>query len=37
MKYAIETFDLSKYYGDFTAVDALDLKVKNKQYWIFRP
>jgi ABC-2 type transport system ATP-binding protein len=30
MKYAIETFDLTKRYGDFTAVDALDLKVENK-------
>lgn len=30
MKYAIETFDLTKTYGDFTAVDALDLKVKEK-------
>ncbi|HHT19737.1 MAG TPA: ATP-binding cassette domain-containing protein [Methanobacterium sp.] len=35
MKYAIETFDLSKYYGDFTAVDALDLKVKNKTIFGF--
>ena len=35
MKYAIETFDLSKRYGDFTAVDALDLKVKDKTIFGF--
>lgn len=35
MKYAIETFDLSKHYGDFTAVDALDLKVENKSIFGF--
>lgn len=35
MKYAIETFDLTKRYGDFVAVDALDLKVKNKSIFGF--
>lgn len=30
MKYAIETFDLTKRYGDFLAVDALNLKIDNK-------
>lgn len=30
MKYAIETNNLTKKYGDFLAVDALDMKVKNK-------
>jgi len=35
MKYAIETFDLTKLYGDFVAVDALDLKVKNKSIFGF--
>ena len=35
MKYAIETFDLTKRYGDFLAVDALDLKVKNKSIFGF--
>jgi ABC-2 type transport system ATP-binding protein len=35
MKYAIETFDLTKRYGDFTAVDALDLKVEDKSIFGF--
>ena len=35
MKYAIETFNLTKRYGDFTAVDELDLKVKNKSIFGF--
>ncbi|HMK54591.1 MAG TPA: ATP-binding cassette domain-containing protein [Methanobacteriaceae archaeon] len=35
MKYAIETFDLTKRYGDFTAVDSLDLKVKDKSIFGF--
>lgn len=35
MKYAIETFDLTKSYGDFTAVDALDLKVEDKSIFGF--
>jgi ABC-2 type transport system ATP-binding protein len=35
MKYAIETFDLTKRYGDFVAVDSLDLKVKNKSIFGF--
>ncbi len=35
MKYAIETFDLTKRYGDFLAVDALDLKVRNKSIFGF--
>ncbi len=30
MKYAIETFDLTKKYGDFLAVNALNLKIDNK-------
>lgn len=30
MKYAIETFNLTKKYGDFLAVDELNLKVENK-------
>jgi ABC-2 type transport system ATP-binding protein len=30
MKYAIETFNLTKIYGDFLAVDKLNLTVKNK-------
>jgi ABC-2 type transport system ATP-binding protein len=30
MKYAIETFDLTKKYDDFLAVDKLNLTVKNK-------
>ena len=35
MKYAIETFDLTKRYGEFTAVDALDLKVEEKSIFGF--
>ncbi len=35
MKYAIETSDLTKWYGDFLAVDALDMKVKNKSIFGF--
>ena len=35
MKYAIETFDLTKTYGDFTAVDSLNLKVKEKSIFGF--
>lgn len=30
MKFAIETFNLTKKYGDFTAVDELNLKVEEK-------
>lgn len=35
MKYAIETFDLTKKYGDFIAVDTLDLKVEEKSIFGF--
>ncbi len=35
MKYAIETFDLTKRYGDFLAVDKLNLKVENKSIFGF--
>jgi len=35
MKYAIETFDLTKQYGDFLAVDALNMKIKNKSIFGF--
>ncbi|MBI4814019.1 MAG: ATP-binding cassette domain-containing protein [Methanobacterium sp.] len=35
MKYAIETSELTKIYGDFKAVDALDLKVENKSIFGF--
>ncbi len=35
MKYAIETFDLIKKYGDFLAVDKLNLKVKDKSIFGF--
>lgn len=35
MKYAIETFDLTKIYGDFLAVDKLNLKVHNKSIFGF--
>ncbi|MBC7100677.1 ATP-binding cassette domain-containing protein [Methanothermobacter tenebrarum] len=35
MKYAIETFDLTKKYGDFTAVDSLNMKIKNKTIFGF--
>ncbi|HTX61643.1 MAG TPA: ATP-binding cassette domain-containing protein, partial [Methanobacterium sp.] len=35
MKYAIETFDLTKNYGDFLAVDKLNLKVENKTIFGF--
>ena len=35
MKYAIETFDLTKRYDDFTAVDALNMKIDNKSIFGF--
>ncbi len=35
MKNAIETINLTKRYGNFTAVDALDLKVENKSIFGF--
>ncbi|KZX16503.1 daunorubicin/doxorubicin resistance ATP-binding protein DrrA [Methanobrevibacter cuticularis] len=35
MKYAIETESLTKKYDDFLAVDALDMKVKNKSIFGF--
>lgn len=35
MKYAIETFDLTKKYGDFLAVDELNMKIKNKSIYGF--
>jgi ABC-2 type transport system ATP-binding protein len=35
MKYAIETFDLTKKYGDFVAVDTLDMKIYNKSIFGF--
>ncbi|MDR3063129.1 MAG: ATP-binding cassette domain-containing protein [Methanobrevibacter sp.] len=35
MKYAIETNELTKKYGNFLAVDALDMKVKNKSIFGF--
>lgn len=35
MKYAIETFDLTKQYGDFLAVDALNMKVRDKTIFGF--
>jgi len=35
MKYAIETFDLTKKYDDFTAVDALNMKIDNKSIFGF--
>ncbi len=35
MKYAIETFDLTKKYGDFLAVDELNFKVENKSIFGF--
>lgn len=35
MKYAIETFDLTKRYGDFLAVDKLNLKIDNKSIFGF--
>ncbi|MDR2624091.1 MAG: ATP-binding cassette domain-containing protein [Methanobrevibacter sp.] len=35
MKYAIETNDLSRKYGDFLAVDSLDMKIKNKSIFGF--
>jgi ABC-2 type transport system ATP-binding protein len=35
MKYAIETKGLSKKYGDFTAVESLDMKIKNKSIFGF--
>ncbi len=35
MKYAIETFDLTKKYGDFLAVNELNMKIKNKSIYGF--
>jgi|GEM_PF-3597929 len=35
MKYAIETFNLTKKYGDFTAVDRLNMKIENKTIFRF--
>ncbi|MCK9152361.1 ATP-binding cassette domain-containing protein [Methanobacterium alcaliphilum] len=35
MKYAIETFDLTKKYGDFRAVDELNMKIPNKSIFGF--
>lgn len=35
MKYAIETFNLTKKYGDFTAVDNLNMKIENKTIFGF--
>ncbi|WP_414470039.1 ATP-binding cassette domain-containing protein [Methanobacterium sp. ACI-7] len=35
MKYAIETSDLTKKYGDFLAVDALNMKVRDKTIFGF--
>lgn len=38
MKYAIETFDLTKRYGDFLAVDALNLRIdKNSIFGFLGP
>ncbi|MDP3035604.1 MAG: ATP-binding cassette domain-containing protein, partial [Methanobacteriaceae archaeon] len=35
MKYAIETFDLTKKFGDFLAVDTLNMKIENKSIFGF--
>ncbi|NYB52377.1 MAG: ATP-binding cassette domain-containing protein [Methanobacteriaceae archaeon] len=35
MKYAIETFNLTKQYGDFVAVDDLIMKIRNKTIFGF--
>lgn len=35
MKYAVETFNLTKNYGDFTAVDNLKMKIKNNSIFGF--
>jgi len=35
MKYAIETFDLTKKYKDFLAVDALNMKIEDKSVFGF--
>lgn len=35
MKYAIETFDLTKKYDDFLAVDTLNMKIDNKSIFGF--
>ena len=35
MKYAIETFDLTKKYDEFTAVDALNMKIDNNSIFGF--
>jgi len=35
MKYAIETFDLTKVYGDFKAVDSLNMKIEKNSIFGF--
>jgi ABC-2 type transport system ATP-binding protein len=35
MKYAIETFNLTKQYNDFLAVDSLDMKIRDKTIFGF--
>ena len=35
MKYAVETFDLTKNYGDFIAVDNLEMKIANNSIFGF--
>jgi len=35
MKYAIETFNLTKQYGDFLAVDSLDMKIRDQTVFGF--
>lgn len=35
MKYAIETFDLTKRYGNFVAVDSLNMKIQDKSIFGF--
>ena len=35
MKYAVETFDITKNYGDFTAVDNLQMKIENNSIFGF--
>ncbi len=35
MKYAVETFDMTKNYGDFTAVHDLDMKIENNSIFGF--
>jgi ABC-2 type transport system ATP-binding protein len=34
---AVQTFDLTKKFGDFTAVDRLDLKIKNEVFGLLGP